>query len=186
MLERTRGVMGESSAIQIDVLGGRGALRLRSWMPEHTTGERAVMLDGRELPSQVGSTASGQARVLCLGPADWLIVANAPDIAHLREHIEREARHQGLAVVDQTHALATLRVQGRMARELLAKGCGLDLHPRSFAEGRCTRTRLAQLPVVIEYVEATALFELHVARSYQTYLHSWLLDAAIDLEEPRA
>ena len=184
MLERTRSVMDEISAIRIEVLSGRAALQLCSWLPEHTAGTRAVALDGRELPSQVGTTVSGQARVLCVGPAHWLIVADASAVAQLHEYLEPQLRQQGLAVVDQTHGLAILQLQGRAARELLSKGCGLDMHPRSFPQGRCARTRFAQIPVVIECVEEPAKFELYVARSYLAYLQSWLVDAAAEFEEP--
>lgn len=186
MLERTRGVMDEISAIHIEVSSGRAALQLRSWLPEHVSGVSSATLDGRELPSQVGATVAGQTRVLCVGPAHWLLVTDALGVPRLREHIEPQLRQQGLAVVDQTHGLAILQVHGRVSRDLLSKGCGLDLHPRIFPPGCCARTRFAQIPVIIECVGEPAKFELYVARSYLAYLQSWLVDAAAEFEEPMA
>jgi sarcosine oxidase, subunit gamma len=182
MLERTRGVMDEAAAVRIDTMSGRAALRLRSWTPEHTGSARAVTLDGSELPSQVGATSSRQMRVLCLGPADWLIVGEGLNAAHIYERVAAEVRRQELVLVDQSQGLAILRVQGRAARELLSKGCGLDLHVRSFPFGRCARTRFAQIPVVIDCVGESDLFELYFARSYLAHLRSWLLDAAVEFE----
>lgn len=172
----------DEAAIHIDVVNGRAALRLRSWTPEHPAGTRTVMLDGRELPSQVGATVSGQVRVLCLGPADWLIVSDTLSATHIYEQVMSDMRQQGLAVVDQTHGLGILKVRGRAARELLSKGCGLDLHPRSFPSGRCARTRFAQMPVAIDCVSDADTFELYIARSYLAHLRSWLLDAAAEFD----
>jgi sarcosine oxidase, subunit gamma len=180
MLERTKDVMDEQHAVRIDALTGRAALRLRSWTPEHTAGTRPVMLDGRELPSQVGATMSGQVRVLCTGPADWLIVSDSLSATHIYEYAASDMRQQGLAITDETHGLGVLRVQGRAARDLLSKGCGVDLHPRAFPSGRCTRTRFAQMPVVIDCFAEADTFELYVARSYLAHLRSWLLDAAVE------
>jgi sarcosine oxidase subunit gamma len=73
-------------------------------------------------------------------------------------------------------------VRGSAARELLSKGCGLDLHPESFPAGHCARARFAQIPVVIECLEEPPRFEMTVARSYLQYLQSWLEDAAVEFE----
>lgn len=173
----------EHAAVRIHVLSGRAALQVRSWMPERTAGGRIVTLGGRELPSLVGATLSGQTRVLCVGPADWLVVSEALAISCLREYLGPQTRQQGFAVVDLTHGLAVLRIQGRAARELLSMGCGIDVHPRSFPPGRCARTCFAQVPVIIECVERLQQFELYVARSYLAYLQSWLIDAAAEFEE---
>jgi sarcosine oxidase subunit gamma len=75
-----------------------------------------------------------------------------------------------------------LRVQRPDARELLSKGCGLDLHPRFFAPDQCARTRFAQIPVVIDCLNGPSRFELYVARSHLSYLHSWLVDAAAEFD----
>ena len=106
---------------------------------------------------------------MCLGPADWLLVSQM--------HFATEVSAQGLALVELTDGVAGLAVTGSAVRELLAKGCGLDLHPRSFPAGRCARTRFAQIPLVMDCLEASR-FELYAARSYEHYLHAWLDDAA--------
>ena len=169
-----------SGGVHVTLVRDRTSLRLKSWLPEHMHGGRPAMLTGQEFPSKVGATLCGPMRVLCVGPGDWLVVSQPESALNLREFLEPEALRLGLALVDVTDGLAILDVRGSTARELLSKGCGIDWHPRMFPVGRCTATRFAQIPVVIDYVDASPRFELHVARSYFEYLYSWLLDAAAE------
>jgi sarcosine oxidase subunit gamma len=87
-----------------------------------------------------------------------------------------------ISAVNLSDALSILRMQGRVAREVLSKGCGLDLHPHTFPAGRCARTRFAGLAVTLDCVQPER-FELYVARSYSSYLHAWLLDAGAEFLE---
>ena len=111
MLERAqvRVVPVETAAVQITAASGRPLLRLKSWLPEHAAGEKLTIL-GRELPSQVGSTTlCGSMRVLCVGPAEWLIVSLEHAGSNLREHFESETSRQGLALVDLTDGFVGLK-----------------------------------------------------------------------------
>ncbi|MDB6091621.1 MAG: soxG [Gammaproteobacteria bacterium] len=168
----------------ITALTGRAALRLKSWVPGAMSGGRTVVLDGRELPAQVGGTMSGQIRVLCLGPGEWLIVSDVAGASTVREQIEQELQQQGVALVDLTHGLAVLQVERPDMRELLSKGCGLDLHPRAFPPDRCASTRFAQIPVIVDCLDGPPRFDLYVARSYLGFLQSWLADATIEFDVP--
>jgi len=159
-------------------MSARTVLRLKSWLPQHINAEKPVVLAGRELPSQVGAALSAPLRVLCVGAGEWLVVSHERQASALRADIEADLTTYGLALVDVTHGLTGLAVRGCAAREMLSKGCGLDFDPRSFVVGRCARTRLAQIPVVIDCLDTPPRFELYVARSYFQYLHSWLTDAA--------
>lgn len=46
--------------------------------------------------------------------------------------------------------LVALRIEGTAVREVLAKGCGLDLQPHIFSEGFCARTRFAKPPTALD------------------------------------
>jgi len=169
-----------TAVVQITAIGGRTLLRLKSWLPEHTTGGKPVMLAGRELPSQVGGTLSGPMRVLCVGPGEWVIVSSEHPASAVRERLEPDLPKHGLALVDLTDGLAGLEVRGSATRDVLSKACGLDLHPRSFPVGRCARTRFAQIPVIITSLDEPPRFELYMVRSHFHYLRAWLGDAAAE------
>jgi sarcosine oxidase subunit gamma len=82
-------------------------------------------------------------------------------------------------VVDVSAQRTTLLVAGPRARDLLAMGCALDLHPRSFGEGTCAQTTLAQAQVVLVGREGGAFWVL-VRASLAAYLVDWLFDASIE------
>jgi sarcosine oxidase subunit gamma len=168
----------EDGVVQINVVSGRTAVRVKSWLPEHVRGTSAVEMAGRLLPSTGGTSTAGELRVLCLAPGEWLAVSDLRHGAEVQEWIQCQIKTQSIVVVDLSDALAVIRIEGDGVRDVLSKGCGLDMHPRCFCVGRCARTRFAQIPVTIDCVDAPEVFELYVARSYFSYLRSWLSDCS--------
>jgi sarcosine oxidase subunit gamma len=170
-----------TSAILQRVAGGRTIVHLKSWLPRNGHTDKRIVLAEHELPAEVGATLAGAAlRVLCIGPAEWLLIWGENTDASPCADIERHLESHGLAVTDVTNALVTWRVQGPFAREVLSKGCGLDLHPRAFPAGRCARTRFADVLVTLDCLDDSPTFELSAARSYEQYLHAWMMDAAAE------
>lgn len=133
---------------------------------------------GLALPPQPNRTAATDGRkLLWLGPTEWLLVltdGGTDAAAALRAAF---ADGSG-ALVEVTAAREVLSVAGPQAREVLARGCGLDLHPRVFALGDCAQTLLGQLDVLLHLVDDTPTFELYVGRSFADHLWRWLEQAA--------
>ena len=74
-----------------------------------------------------------------------------------------------------------MNLRGPNSREVLAKGCTLDLHPRVFGPGQCAQSNVAMTAAVIRPLidkEGTASFDLIVRRSFADYLARWLEDAS--------
>jgi sarcosine oxidase subunit gamma len=143
----------------------------------------AQVLDGFH-PGVIPNTAVRTDRfdLLWLGPDEWMVVA--PDGAE----IELEARlaaavaPHGGTVTDVSESRTTIVVTGPRARDALAKGCPLDLHPRGFATGTCAQSIVAKVGVIIHRTDSGAAgeharFELHVLRSFADYLWRFLEDA---------
>jgi len=145
---------------------GRAIVHLKTWMRAPAS-----------LPSLASSVGAG-ARLLALGPDEWLMISDSLDGPGLHATVAAVARSYGMAAVDLSQGMAGLKLQGAAARDVLASGCGLDLHPRAFPVGCRTRTRLAQLAVVIECTHPEPQYELYVGASYLAYLKAWLEDAA--------
>ena len=114
-----------------------------------------------------------------LGPDEWLLIA--PDgesrgiERDLHEALPEKAR---LSVVDVSHNYTTLHLSGSRAREVLAKGCALDLHRLSFHAGDCAQTLLAKTRVILRAVDEE--IELWIRNSFASYTAQWLLDAAAE------
>jgi methylglutamate dehydrogenase subunit D len=82
----------------------------------------------------------------------------------------------GLAsVADQSHGRVILHLAGPRARDLLAKGTGLDLHPRAFGPGRSAVTQMAHIGVHIAQVGPDA-FELSMFRGFAESFWEWLVE----------
>lgn len=116
-------------------------------------------------------------RVLWLGPDEWLVTADG-DAPDLLPRLERAVAGRRAAVTDLSSSRATIEVGGGGARDLLAAGCGLDLHPRVFGPGQCAQTLLARVPVILDQLDDAPHYRVLVRRSYARWLVDWMIDAA--------
>ena len=112
--------------------------------------------------------------VLWLGPDEWLLISK------YAEQINEQLAIAGSFLTDVSHGRAALRIRGAHVRELLAKDCSLDLHPRSFQAGHCAQTALAHIGVLLYLPPTGDAFELYCARSYAQHLWHWLTEAAAE------
>lgn len=128
----------------------------------------------------------GRCAALWLGPRRFLVTAPAADAgAWAGDH-----DWPGAVATDLSQARCVIRLAGAGAAAVLAKGCPLDFHRRSFPRGTaCAQSTLAHVAVLIDAVGEEA-FDLYVARSYARYLWDWLLEAGaeftVEIAPPRA
>ena len=124
-------------------------------------------------------------RVLWLAPDEWLIVTPEGGEEMLAAALRRAVGDGFAAVVELGSGQTVIEIAGPRAREVIAKGCPLDLHPRGFGPGSCAQSRLARALVTIAQVDGTPTFELIVRRSFADYLWRWLNDASRHPVAPR-
>jgi sarcosine oxidase, subunit gamma len=163
--------MGDHDPLHLVPIHTRAVLYLKSWAPDRTA------------LSFAGDLAE-EWRMLALAPGEWLMISDAIAGTALHGLLAPYAQEQGIAAVDISQGLAAFRLDGFAAYDVLSKGCGLDLHPRHFPVGSCTRTRFAKVPVIIECVHSKPHYEGYVASSYWPYLRCWLDDAAVEFQRP--
>jgi sarcosine oxidase subunit gamma len=119
--------------------------------------------------------------VVWLGPDEWL-VSDADARPEALEAALRDAvvPHDG-AAVDVSAQRTAVRLRGRHARDLLATGCALDLHPSVFGAGRSAQTTLGLVGVVLLALDDRGEdYRILVRPSFAGYLADWLLDAAVE------
>src|SRR5262245_56277936 len=96
----------------------------------------AAYLAGVPLPMQPNRVASmREVRTLWLGPDEWLVTAPGGGTPELFARLSRALTERPAMVTDLSASRAIIEIAGPRSRRLLQKGCGLDLHPRSFAPG---------------------------------------------------
>ncbi|MGI5253858.1 sarcosine oxidase subunit gamma [Actinacidiphila glaucinigra] len=150
--------------------------------PGGPAAEAAGLAVGAPLPLEpCTSVRTGDLAVLWLGPDQWLVVGPPGAQEDLEARLRKAAGEAHVSVTDVSAQRTTLLVSGPRARDLLAHGCSLDLHPEVFGPGACARTALARAQVVLVAREETrAGFWVLVRSSFAGYLTDWLLDAATE------
>jgi len=80
------------------------------------------------------------------------------------------------AAIELSSALTALHLAGPAVREVLARGCRLDLHPDAFPAGSAAASHMAQVPVVLAALPAGWL--LLTPSSTTRHFRDWLSAAA--------
>ncbi|HZS85058.1 MAG TPA: sarcosine oxidase subunit gamma family protein [Stellaceae bacterium] len=122
----------------------------------------------------------GGTAVLWSGPGRWLVVAAEQPGSDLAARLEAALATAPAVVTDLGHARTVLRVSGPSARDLLAKGCPLDLHPRTFPVDACAHSLLGHAGILIHAVDAVPSFDLYLARSYARSAWEWIEESAAE------
>ena len=154
---------------------GRGAAAAAQWL-------------GVELPTHRRPTYANNldTSVIWLGPDEWLVTGTSLTGPELEAPLREAVSPHGGAAVDVSGQRTTLRLRGSHARDVLAKGCALDLHPAVFTARSAAQTRLGQAAILLTVDGGGADYRILVRSSFARYLAGWLLDAAEEYTPERA
>lgn len=135
-------------------------------------------------PNRVAGNPDGGIATFWLGPDEWLAVAPETEGERLLSELGEALGKHHAAVVDQSAARGAVRLSGPRARDVLAKGCRLDLHRGVFKPGQCAQTALARALVLLCALDEMPAFDLYVRPSFAHYMTYWLLDAMAEYGLP--
>ena len=129
---------------------------------------------GFDLPLVPNTSGGAEGRsALWLGPDQWLVVAPGQDTPPLAAALAGYAA----SIVDVSDLRAVFRLAGPMSRDVLRKGCSVDLHPRAFSTGAVALTALARVRVILHQLDQAPTYDVYVERSVAGYMRDWLCDA---------
>ena len=131
------------------------------------------------LPTIPQRAASGNVAFVWSGPDHWLAVAEAESGREF-ENALRQVFSDMASVSDQSDGRAVIRVSGARARDLLAKGIPLDLHPREFKPGSAALTIAGHIGVQIWQLDNAPTYEIAMFRGFAESFWRWLVDAAAE------
>jgi sarcosine oxidase, subunit gamma len=114
-----------------------------------------------------------------LGPDEWLIQVTNESEAVLETALRHALHRQACAVVDVSSGYAVFQLRGDHVRDVLAKGCPLDLHPREFIVGQCAQSHYFKSSIILKRTGSNE-FEVLLRRSFAEYFQQMLLDAALE------
>jgi sarcosine oxidase subunit gamma len=136
---------------------------------------------GMALPIEPNTVATvGERSILWLGPDEWLVVDSESSAAEIEAHVRAAFAPDWGSTVDVSANRTIVELSGPHARDVLARGCSLDLHPRSFGPGRCAQTLLAQAAVILWQTDDAPTFKILVRASVAAHLTRWLADASAE------
>ena len=124
------------------------------------------------------TVAGGGLRIVWAGPDDWFVIAEDGAAGTWCRRLREALAGVHAAVTDVSSGYAVLQLSGPSARERLAQGCPLDLHPRAFGAGCAADTHWFKASVWLWRPDDEPRFELLVRRSFRGYVASMLARAA--------
>jgi methylglutamate dehydrogenase subunit D len=141
--------------------------------------EAVRSIAGLRLPEGPKRVVDNGLAVLGTGPRQWLAVAETREAQQSLEDLI--AALPGLAAIaDLSSGKAVLRISGPAARDVLAKGCPLDLHRRAFGLGDAARTAIALIPCQLWQVDVRPGYDIAVDLSYTASFWGWITAAAAE------
>lgn len=167
----------------------RGLVNLRGPAGDKAFDAAVKKTLGVALPTEPNTTtAKGDLTVFWLGPDEWWVVTPGDGPA-TADKLRAALAGQKAAVTDVSESRTCIHVRGPRARDLLAKGCPLDLHPRVFTAGSCAQSHCAKTMITLHQLAddgsdegddegSGPAYDIYVLNSFSEYLWLWLEDAA--------
>ena len=145
-------------------------------------GAEASAALGVDLPAAPNTwVPAGSGRAVWLGPDEWLLTSTTETPEEFEARVRAAVLPLGGSATDVSAQRIGLRLTGARVRDVLAKGCSVDLHPRVFGLGSSAQTALGQAGIVLLALSDAADDVVVLVRSsFAGYLADWLLDAALE------
>ena len=124
----------------------------------------------------------GDMLIAWLGPDEWLVVSPPDGKDGLAAKLQEALTGLHVSVNDISGGQTIIRLHGARARDLLNKGCPLDLHPRAFGAGQCAQSHIAKSNALIIQVDDRPTYDVVVRRSFADYLARWLNHAGMEYD----
>lgn len=147
------------------------------------TGEGPVVektsrkITGVELPRGPKRVVAKGLALIGTAAGQWLAVAEDDSSRQMLDALAKQLGGHA-AITEQSDSKVVIRISGTRAREALAKGCSLDLHPRVFKPGDAATTTVALIDCQLWQVDDAPSYDLAVPSSFAESFWSWLTASA--------
>ena len=134
---------------------------------------------GTDLPVEANRFhQAGHRFIIWLGPDEWMIIAENGASDDITAELDTpEAGH--VAVVNISDALGAVTIEGPHARDVLAKNCAIDFHPRAFTKSMAVQSILSHAGVTILCLDDTKMMVIGRA-SFMPYILDLLCDSSVE------
>jgi sarcosine oxidase subunit gamma len=156
----------------IRIENGINFFLIRASNDEETCGYAKEILN-QSLPLKFNTFNSGMHEIYWLRPNEWL-VATKENIKSMSAKIDQNI---DIHIIDQTGGFAQMRLEGENSRDILEKGCPLDIRSKALNPGMCAQTNLAKSNVILAQLDDSPSYNIIVRRSFANYMVEWILNA---------
>jgi len=131
-------------------------------------------ITGVDLPVKANTAnEAGDTSILWLGPNEWWVVSLPDRGDALVMGLRQAFQGQHTAVIDVSESRTVITISGPKARDVLARGISLDLHPRAFGPGQCAQTGMSKANVLLHQTDDKPSYDIYVLKSFSDYLFRW-------------
>ena len=115
-------------------------------------------------------------RILWNGPRTWLIISDKENIVDL---IKKKFTEENFAVTDISHSRAVIQVKGLQAKEVLKKGCPINLN--NFKVNHCAGTVFNGITILVDFIDNNPdTYNLLTLRSFGESFYHHVADASLE------
>jgi sarcosine oxidase subunit gamma len=156
----------------------RGMIDLRGLAEQPGFADAVKSVLQVDLPREPRTSASwGDIKVLWLSTDQWLTLCPLSKTAELHRRLRETLANVHSLVVDVSDMRSVIRLEGKGVREVLLKGCSLDLLGGGYAPSTVRRVRFAEIAALLHVIDDDVI-DLYVFRSYADYAWEFLETAA--------
>jgi sarcosine oxidase subunit gamma len=136
-----------------------------------------IQIDGLEFSLQNSKVSSNkETRILWSAPNTWLVISRKENIIEI---INEKCNSENFAITDISHSRAVIQIKGPGTKEVLKKGCPLNLH--EFEKNNCAGSVFHGINIVVDFLDNKPdTFNLLTLRSFGESFYHHITDAALE------
>jgi len=120
-------------------------------------------------------TTNKETRILWSAPRTWLIISKKNIIKNIKD----KCGHENFSITDISHSRAVIQIKGIQAKEVLKKGCPININKIQL--NNCVGTIFNGITVVVDFVNNNPdTFNLLALRSFGETFYHHITDSALE------
>ena len=137
----------------------------------------AIQIEGLGFPIENSKVESNkETRILWSAPRTWFVISKKENIIN---NIKEKCTDENFAITDISHSRAVIQIKGLEAREILKKGCPLNIN--EFKTNNCAGTVFHGISIVVDLIDNNPdTFNLLTLRSFGESFYHHITDAALE------
>ena len=136
-----------------------------------------IQIEGLGFPIENSKVESNkETRILWSAPRTWFIISKKENIIN---NIKEKCTDENFAITDISHSRTVIQIKGLQAREILKKGCPLNIN--EFKTNNCAGTVFHGISIVVDLIDNNPdTFNLLTLRSFGESFYHHITDAALE------